>query len=177
MKIKFIANACSILESNSGTQILTDPWIENGVFEGSWCHFHKLKTTINDLQNVDAIYLSHIHPDHYDDRFFNFPKDIPIIVLDHGMNFLHRKLIESGYQKLIKIRDKETKKFKDFELTLFAPFTKNRFFETNSEIGNLIDSAIVFQSDNQSIFNANDNTPSNEYYRELSLDSVLLTLQ
>ena len=74
MKIKFISNACCIVETNAGTQILTDPWIENGVFEGSWCHFHKLKTTINDLQNVDAIYVSHIHPDHYDDRFFKFPK-------------------------------------------------------------------------------------------------------
>ena len=103
MKVKFISNACCIVETNTGTQILTDPWIENGVFEGSWCHFHKLKTTINDLKNIDAIYLSHIHPDHYDDRFFNFPKDIPIIVLDHGLNFLHRKLLDSGYKNLIKI--------------------------------------------------------------------------
>ena len=44
MKVKFISNACCIVETNTGTQILTDPWIENGVFEGSWCHFHKLKT-------------------------------------------------------------------------------------------------------------------------------------
>ena len=167
MKVKFISNACCIVETNAGTQVLTDPWIENGVFEGSWCHFHKLKTTINDLKNIDAIYVSHIHPDHYDDRFFNFPKDIPIIVLDHGLNFLHKNLLKSGYKNLIKIKDKETIKFKDLKLTLFAPFTKNRFFEDNSQIGNLIDSAIVFQSDNQSIFNANDNTPSNDSCREL----------
>ena len=167
MKVKFISNACCIVETNAGTQILTDPWIENGIFEGSWCHFHKLKTTINDLQNIDAIYVSHIHPDHYDDRFFNFPKDIPIIVLDHGFNFLHRKLLDGGYKNLIKIKDKETIKFKDLELTLFAPFVKHNFYEDNSKIGNLIDSAIVFQSDNQSIFNANDNQPSNDSCREL----------
>ena len=167
MKVKFISNACCIVETNAGTQILTDPWIENGVFEGSWCHFHKLKTTLNDLQNIDAIYVSHIHPDHYDERFFNFPKDIPIIVLDHGLNFLHRKLLDSGYKNLIKIKNKETIKFKDLELTLFAPFVKHNFFEDNSKIGNLIDSAIVFQSDNQSIFNANDNNPDNDTCREL----------
>ena len=167
MKVKFISSACCIVESNSGIQILTDPWIENGVFDGSWCHFHKLKTTVNDLQNVNAIYISHIHPDHYDDRFFNFPKDIPIIILDHGLNFLQKNLVKSGYKNLIKIKDKETVKFKDFELTLFAPFAKNVFFEDNSKIGNLIDSAIVFQSDNQSIFNANDNTPSNYNSKEL----------
>jgi len=167
MKVKFISNACCVVETNEGTQILTDPWIENGVFEGSWCHFHKLKTSINDLQNIDAIYVSHIHPDHYDDRFFNFPKDIPIIVLDHGLNFLHRKLLDSGYKNLIKIKNKETIKFKDLELTLFAPFVKHNFFEDNSKIGNLIDSAIIFQSDNQTIFNANDNQPSNDTCREL----------
>ena len=91
MKIKFIANACAIFESDKGTKILSDPWIQNGVFEGSWCHFHKLETSIEDLQDVDAIYVSHIHPDHYDERFFNFSKEIPIIVLDHGFNFLHKK--------------------------------------------------------------------------------------
>ena len=167
MEVKFISNACCIVETNTGTQILTDPWIENGVFEGSWCHFHKLKTTINDLKNIDAIYLSHIHPDHYDDRFFNFPKDIPIIVLDHGLNFLHRKLLDSGYKNLIKIKDKETIKFKDLELTLFAPFAGNNFFEENTKLGNLIDSGIVYEADNQKIFNANDNTPNPEACKEL----------
>jgi len=167
LKVKFISNACCIIETNLGTQILTDPWIENGVFEGSWCHFHQMKTTVKDLQNVDAIYVSHVHPDHYDDRFFNFPKDIPIIVLDHGLNFLHKKLLTSGYTNLIKIKDKETTIFKDIELTLFAPFVKNIFFEDSSKVGNLIDSAIVFQSDNQSIFNANDNSPGNEACKEL----------
>ena len=167
MKVKFISNACCIVETNAGTQILTDPWIENGVFEGSWCHFHKLKTTINDLKNIDAIYVSHIHPDHYDDRFFNFPKDIPIIVLDHGLNFLHRKLLDSGYKNLIKIKDKETIKFKDLELTLFAPFSGNNFFEENTKLGNLIDSGIVYEADNQKIFNANDNTPNPEACKAL----------
>jgi len=180
MKVKFISNACCIIETNAGTKILTDPWIENGVFEGSWCHFQKLKTTINDLQDVDAIYVSHIHPDHYDDRFFNFPKDMPIIVLDHGLNFIHRKLKEDGYENLIKIKNKETKKFKDFELTLFAPFVKNTFYEENSKIGNLIDSAIVFKADNQSIFNSNDNQPDNDSCKELnslfgSFDLALIT--
>ena len=167
MKVKFIANACCIVETNSGTKILTDPWIEDGVFEGSWCHFQKLETTIDDLQNIDAIYVSHIHPDHYDERFFHFPKHLPIIVLDHGFNFLHRKLQDSGYKNLVKIKDKETVRFQDLDLTLFAPFVKNSFFEDNSKIGNLIDSAIVFQADNQSIFNANDNQPGNDACHEL----------
>ena len=49
-----------------------------------------LKTKLSDVQNVDAIYISHIHPDHYDDRYFNFRKDIPIIILNEGPNFLKK---------------------------------------------------------------------------------------
>ena len=128
MKIKFISNACAIFESDKGTKILSDPWIVNGVFEGSWCHFHKLETKIEDLQDVDAIYVSHIHPDHYDERFFDFSREIPIIVLDHGLNFLHKKLIEKGYKNLIKVKDKQTINFKDIKISLFAPFVKHVFF-------------------------------------------------
>ena len=63
---------------------------------------------------------------------------------------LIKMLKDSGYKNLVKIKDKETVRFQDLDLTLFAPFVKNSFFEDNSKIGNLIDSAIVFKADNQS---------------------------
>lgn len=159
MKVQFISNACAIFESNSGTKIITDPWLDDGVFEGSWCHFHKLKTRWEDIQDVDAVYVSHVHPDHYDERFFNFRKDIPILVMDHGFNFLHKNLTKAGYTNLIKIKDGETKSFKDFECSIFAPFVGNNYFEENTKVGNLIDSALILKTDGQTIFNANDNTP------------------
>lgn len=160
MKLTFIANACCIVESNKGTRIISDPWLNDGVFEGSWCHFHKLKTTWDDIKSVDAVYVSHVHPDHFDERFFQFPKDTPIIVLDHGMNFLHKNLMKMGYTNLVKVKNHETVSFKDFKLTLFSPFTGHNFFEENTKIGNLIDSGIVMEADNQKIFNANDNSPT-----------------
>ena len=167
MKLKFISNACCIVESNEGTKIVSDPWLDDGVFDGSWCHFHELKTTWDDLQDVDAVYVSHVHPDHFDNRFFQFPKDTPMIVLDHGMNFIHKNLIAMGYTNLVKIKNYETLSFKDFKLSLFAPFAGNNYFEENTKIGNLIDSGIVYEADNQSIFNANDNTPNPDSCREL----------
>jgi UDP-MurNAc hydroxylase len=167
MKLQFISNACCIVESSEGTKIVTDPWLDDGVFDGSWCHFHKLKTTWDDLQSVDAVYVSHVHPDHFDERFFQFPKDTPMIVLDHGMNFLHKNLIKMGYKNLVKIKNWETVSFKDLKLTLFSPFAGNNYFEENTKIGNLIDSAILFEADNKKIFNANDNTPNPEACKEL----------
>ena len=52
MKVTFISNACASFESSEGTKILSDPWIKDGVFDGSWCHFHPLETKLEDLQEM-----------------------------------------------------------------------------------------------------------------------------
>lgn len=160
LSFKFIANACGIFIGKDGTQILCDPWLIDGVFDGSWCHFPKLKTTFSDVKNIDALYISHLHPDHFDERFFEFDKLIPIIVLDHGPNFLIKKLESLGYRNLIKIRDNETIIYREFKLTMFAPFAKHNFHEAT--VGNLIDSALLISCEGISALNANDNTPTAE---------------
>lgn len=157
MKFEFIGNAAGIFHGSKGTKILCDPWIENGVFEGSWFHYPPLKTKIKDLCSVDAIYVSHLHPDHFDQRYFKFDKEIPIIILNEGPNFLKKNLINLGYTNLIEIKNDETIQFKEFELTMFKPFAGHIFEE--SILGNLIDSALVFTDGEISAINFNDNTP------------------
>ncbi len=157
MKFRFIGNAGGIFYGDKGTKILCDPWIVDGVFEGSWFHYPPLKTKLNDIQKVDAIYVSHIHPDHFDHRNFNFNKKMPIIILDEGPNFLKKNLIKMGYENLIEIKNNETKVFKEFKLTVYKPFTKHIFEE--SLLGNLIDSALVLDDGICKAINFNDNTP------------------
>lgn len=165
LTFEFIGNACGIFKGREGTRVLCDPWIANGVFEGSWYHYPPLSTTPADVLDVDAVYVSHLHPDHFDERFFNFDKTIPIIALEHGHNFLRKKLLELGYNNLVLIKDGETVAFKEFTITLFAPFTRNNFHE--AEVGNLIDSAMVIECGGVKAFNANDNTPTPESCFEL----------
>ena len=165
LTFEFIGNACGIFTGQKGTRVLCDPWIANGVFEGSWYHYPPLSTTPEDVLNVDAVYVSHLHPDHFDERFFNFDKNLPIIALEHGHNFLRKKLLELGYNNLVLIKDGETVAFKEFTITLFAPFTRNNFHE--AEVGNLIDSAMVIECGGVKAFNANDNTPTPESCVEL----------
>ena len=160
LTFEFIGNACGIFTGREGTRVLCDPWIANGVFEGSWYHYPPLSTTPEDVLDVDAVYVSHLHPDHFDERFFNFDKNIPIIALEHGHNFLRKKLLELGYNNLVLVKDGGTVSYKEFTITMFAPFTRNNFHE--AEIGNLIDSAMVIECDGVKAFNANDNTPTPE---------------
>ncbi len=159
MKFKFIANACGVFTSRGGKTLLTDPWLNDGVFEGSWCHFHKLENNIEGLQDVDGIYLSHIHPDHFDQRFFKFPKNIPIFLLNSKTNFLIKNLKTLGYTNLSLIKSGDSKEFYDFKITLFAPFAKHAFYADTTGVGNIIDSALVIENDGVIAFNANDNTP------------------
>ena len=100
MKFKFIGNAAGIFEGSKGTKILCDPWIVDGVFDGSWYHYPPLETKISDIQNVDAIYVSHIHPDHYDPIFLKKIlkkyRKTKIIIPNFERNYLYNRMKFDG---------------------------------------------------------------------------------
>ena len=102
MKIKLYRSATVGIEFK-GFKILQDPWLADGAYYGSWFHYPSfdLSANIEEINSYDAIYISHIHPDHFDDRYFNFSKDIKIILLDEGPNFLKKKLLSMGYKNLL----------------------------------------------------------------------------
>jgi UDP-MurNAc hydroxylase len=157
MRLTNYANACCVMEAE-GFRVLTDPWLVDGVFEGAWCHYPPLSTRPEDLSDVDALFVSHVHPDHCDARTLRvFRRDIPIAVLDHRPNFLHRVLREMGFTNLVPIADGAQGGLGPFYVTLYAPFTPHLFHE--SKVGNLIDCAAVFEHGGASVFNFNDNTP------------------
>jgi UDP-MurNAc hydroxylase len=156
MKLTFICNACAIIEQD-GSRLLTDPWLTGGAFEGAWYHYPPLATRPQHVCDVDYLYLSHLHPDHFDpDALACFRRDIPVVALDHGENFLIRMLRSLGFSAIVALKDGEARRLGPFEITLFAPFSKHAFHET--AIGNLIDSALVVTSSGQSILDTNDNT-------------------
>lgn len=168
MKLTQIDNACCIYEVN-GFKLLCDPWLTDGAFEGSWYHYPPLITTYETIKDCDAIYISHLHPDHYDEtilrKFVADRSTIPLVVLDHGGNYLTRKLETLGFTNLVKVKDKETVSLGPLEVTVYAPFTNHPF--DNSSLGNLLDSAIVVEANGKTILNANDNTPTVESARAL----------
>ncbi len=168
MKLTHIDNACCIYEVN-GFKLLADPWLTDGAFEGSWYHYPPLMTTYDTIKDCDALYISHLHPDHYDEtvlrQFVADKPALPVVVLDHGSNFLHRKLEALGFTNLVKVKDKETISIGPLEVTVYAPFVKHPF--DNSVLGNFIDSAIVVESNGKVILNANDNTPDAASARDL----------
>ena len=89
MKIKLFRSATVGIYSR-GKSILVDPWLEDGEYMGSWSHFPKydLNNNLNEINNFDAIYISHIHPDHSSDLTLKkISKNIPIISITIMQNF------------------------------------------------------------------------------------------
>jgi len=70
MKIRYIYSACVVIETGD-IKLLCDPWFTPGAYYGAWHHFPPLPEIgpIDLIGKVDAIWVSHIHPDHYDPIF------------------------------------------------------------------------------------------------------------
>jgi len=138
MKVKYIYSACLEIDCE-GFKILTDPWFTEGAYDGSWYQFPKVDP-FEYISKPDLIYVSHIHPDHYDSAFLNelIKKygDIPIFIPDINPNFLLFKgksdglnLIPKRYFKNdfveIFIEENDTGSVSDIDSALIVKDLKN----------------------------------------------------
>ena len=98
MKIRYIKSACVVVETK-GIKILTDPWLVDGEYYGSWCHYPKLEFDKDYFDSIDYIYISHIHPDHFSKKtFLLLNKDIPVLIHQYASPFLKMNIEQLGFK-------------------------------------------------------------------------------
>lgn len=68
MRVRYLYSACVVIESPD-VRILCDPWFTQGAYDGAWYQYPPIADPIETIGPVDMIYVSHIHPDHYDPVF------------------------------------------------------------------------------------------------------------
>ena len=99
MKVKYIYSACLEIECG-GFRILTDPWFTEGAYDGAWFQYPKIDPFEHIQEKPDIIYISHIHPDHYDPNFLHQIQNrfgpIEIIIPDLKINSLQKKGFVDG---------------------------------------------------------------------------------
>lgn len=74
VEVRFINNATVVIQARSGASVLCDPWFTEGAFLGSWFHWPPLNPVAAEgalETRFDAIFVSHLHPDHFDRRFLS----------------------------------------------------------------------------------------------------------
>lgn len=99
INVRYIYSAC-IVTSTPDVKILHDPWFTEGIYDGAWFHFPKCDNPIDLIGDVDFIFISHVHPDHYDSRFikkyFSVFGEKPILIASREVNHLRNKMRADG---------------------------------------------------------------------------------
>ena len=60
MKITKLGSATVIVDTGDA-KILTDPWLVDGAYYGSWCNYPPIPIKQINFKQIDFIYVSHIH--------------------------------------------------------------------------------------------------------------------
>lgn len=149
-------------------KLLCDPWLTDGEYYGSWSHYppFDLDKYIDEINSYNAIYISHIHPDHCSEKTLKkISKDIPVYILSYHSKFLKFKIERLGF-KVIEISNFEKVKLcENFTLSIIAAdncdpelcYKFNGCADINIKgATQQIDSLSVITCNNKNILNIND---------------------
>ena len=106
-----------------GKKILFDPWLTDGVYLGAWSHYpyFDLDSNLSEINSYDAIYISHIHPDHCSQETLKkINKDIPIYIHEYHTKFLKFKIERLGFKVFELSHGKKNEIFKGVNINIFA---------------------------------------------------------
>jgi len=97
MKLTHLQSSTQIIHLGD-IKVLTDPWLTDGEYYGSWYHYPPFEEkSLKDLE-YDYIYVSHIHPDHLSEKTFKaLPLNKPVLVHKYDSKFVKRKLEMLGF--------------------------------------------------------------------------------
>jgi len=113
----------TVLIQTNGISILCDPWLVDGEYLGSWSHYpyYDLDTNLNEINSYDAIYISHIHPDHCSEKTMNkINKRIPVYIHNYHSKFLKFKIERMGFKVIELMNGKKNEIFKNVNLNIYA---------------------------------------------------------
>ncbi|KXO98363.1 Rieske 2Fe-2S domain-containing protein [Tsukamurella pseudospumae] len=106
MQVTSVGHAGFHISTAAGT-ILCDPWV-NPAYFGSWFPFpDNTQLDWKTLGDVDYLYVSHLHRDHFDAKNLaeNVSKDATVLLPDYPVPDLRRELEKLGFTKFFETQD------------------------------------------------------------------------
>ena len=165
MHLQYLTSA-SVIINDKNTSILCDPWLVDGEYYGSWCHFPELNFKPEDFNYVDFIYLSHIHPDHSSVKTLKkMNKNIPILIHSYATKFFKNMIERLGFKVIELEHNKRTHLKENLYINILAadncnPELCHKYFGCSiveNKFGSTsIDSMAVFDNENEVLVNTND---------------------
>jgi UDP-MurNAc hydroxylase len=163
VRITNLGGATAILE-HGGKRMLFDPWLDEGIFHGSWFHWPPVDARIEELGRFDYVYISHIHEDHCSaGTIRHINRDAQIILMDRQPNFVANFLRSHGFgfENVHLVPPRKGLRLAD---DLFVDMIEA---DPANEMSYLIDSSIVIRWGERVVFNANDCQPHEDGLRYL----------
>jgi UDP-MurNAc hydroxylase len=144
--LRYIYSACIVVET-SDVRICCDPWFTQGIYDGAWYQYPEVMDPITKIGPVDFVYVSHIHPDHYDPPFLRVlleaNQGCQLLIGDENQSHLKAKMLRDGLEPVTISRIKVGAT----EIAIFPNYS-------DSEIN--IDSALVIKDPDYVLVNMND---------------------
>jgi len=165
VKVTFHQSACVLIEGN-GVKILNDPWLVDGAYIGSWHIYPPYEFQPNEFDNVDYIYISHIHPDHFNEKtLVHLNKEIPVLIHNFPIKVLKKSIEKLGFRTIEIEHDSRTHLKNNIYINILAadncdPQLCGKYIGCanlqSSSGSNWIDTMCVIDDGNQVIVNTND---------------------
>jgi len=167
MKITYLSSAAILIETEDGS-LLCDPWLVDGAFEGSWCHYPPLQVEPEEFDDVDYIYISHVHPDHFDPATLRrIDSDVPVLIHDYRWDYLRAEIEALGFEVVELAHDSRTHLTGDLHINILAadacdPEICGNYFgcswvDGSPELGSTqVDSLAVIDDGEHTVVNMND---------------------
>jgi hypothetical protein len=148
--VTYFGQACTLIEA-AGRKILTDPWLTEGAYFGTWFHTHLLADAgvapETFPKDVDYLFISHEHQDHLDPATLrHFPHDIPVLICKFPTSKFRCHLEALGLTNIHELSSGEPLGLgdDDLRLTIFG----------TAEYTN--DSALLVEAEGFTVFNETD---------------------
>jgi UDP-MurNAc hydroxylase len=168
MQVTYLSSAAIYIEAE-GVDVLCDPWLVDGAYYGSWCHYPEPAMGPEDFDDLDYIYISHIHPDHFDPATLRrMDKDVPVLIHDYRWDYLRDAIEELGFEVVELAHDDRTHLKGDVHVNVLAadgcdPELCGNFFgctwyddEAEKTGSTQVDSMAVIDDGDTVVVNTND---------------------
>ena len=147
-RLRFLGHAGWLVE-NDNFKALCDPWFgPQGGYLGQWYPFPKNSHILTSdlLKDLDFIYISHVHEDHYDKWLLKqVDKRVPIYIADFRDTTLIDGLQNLGFKNIVKFSSDTESTLKNINIRIIKE-------ETHLDA----DSCILFDDGTHTILNMND---------------------
>ena len=141
--MKFLGQASTLIETKT-KRILVDPWIVGPCNGNAWYTLrHKAATKKNIPTDVDCIYISHEHEDHFQaETLKEFNRNIPIYICKFPTERFYDKIVKLGFKNITQLSSWKSEKLSD-DLEITSIKNQDLMFE---------DSALLVKSKEGTIF-------------------------